>query len=56
MKKETFTRVDDLVCPLCGSEKILTIRGEIRKQDSFQECKCTTCDGDFLVSYTVLRK
>jgi len=56
MSKKESIRSDDITCPLCGSEKIILIRGEIHSKDNFQECKCTTCDGDFLISYCVLHK
>ncbi|HUS99478.1 MAG TPA: hypothetical protein VMY59_04075 [Candidatus Thermoplasmatota archaeon] len=49
--------LQELTCPKCGSQNIMSLRGEIiAGKHATHECKCNNCDCDFLVSNNVMRK
>jgi hypothetical protein len=47
----------ELACPKCGSQNIMTLRGEITAgEHTVHECKFKNCYCDFLVSSSIMRK
>jgi phage FluMu protein Com len=47
----------ELTCPKCGSQNIMTLRGEITTgKHTVHECKYKICDYDFLVSSSIMKK
>jgi formate dehydrogenase maturation protein FdhE len=49
--------LQELTCPKCGSQNIMSLRGEIiAGKHTIHECKCNICECDFLVSSNVIKK